>query len=212
MRIPLTGTRQRLRHLTRIPLLVALAIACVAGEAAAQLHAVPITDPGAVYELEGYSVSPPAGTNWFEMWRDPQQALFGKKIASRTHSLVATATSVAIKEKFEKFTQFQDYVDKVRIAAVDPARYKIIEYHSEFDGSFPAWCVRYRSRNEDRGAPHAQGKALVLEHIGVACLHPTLPGLLIDVGYSERGSPAEISADLRAEGEGFMRSLKFTPR
>jgi hypothetical protein len=39
---------------------------------------------------------------------------------------------------------------------------------------------------------------------------------VVDVGYSERGRAAELnaelSAELRKEGETFMRSLKFTPR
>ena len=194
----------------RIFLSFLLAVLC--GAAGAQLHAIPITDATAVYELEGYSVLPPQGNNWFELRRDKQRALFGKKIESRTHSFVATATSSLINEKFEKSGQFQEYIDRMRIADVDPARYKIVEYNSGFDSSFPAWCVKYRVKTADRGAPYAPGGALLLEHFGVTCLHPTLPGLVIDVGYSERGRPAEISAEMRAEGEGFMRSLKFTTR
>ncbi len=181
----------------------------LAGDAGAQLQASPITDATAVYELEGYSVLPPQGKNWFELGRDRQHALFGKKIDSPTHSFVATATSGQVAEKFEKPEQFQDYVDKMRVADIDPTRYKLIEFNSGFDPSFPAWCVKYHARTEDRGAPHAKGRALQLEHFGVTCLHPALPGLVIDVGYSERGRLAEISADLQAEGEGFVRSLKF---
>lgn len=196
----------------RIVLPWVLAMSWLAGDAGAQLQALPIIDSTAVYELEGYSVLPPQGKNWFELQRDKQQALFGKKVESHTHSFVATATSGQVAEKFEKAEQFQEYVDKMRVADIDPTRYKLIEFNSGFDPSFPAWCVKYHAKTEDRGAPYAMGRALLLEHFGVTCLHPTLPGLVIDVGYSERGRPAEISAELRAEGEGFMRSLKFTPR
>ncbi len=187
-----------------------IAISGIAFDAGAQLYSKPINDALSGYELEGYSVLPPPGSNWFEMQRDRQQVLFGKKIDSRTHSFVATATSGEINEIFDKPAQFQDYVDKMRIAAVDPARYKIVEYRSAFDPSYPAQCVRYHSKTEDRGAPYAQETALLLEHFGVTCLHPALPRLVVDVGYSERGRSTEISDALRAEGETFMRSLKFT--
>jgi hypothetical protein len=189
-------------------LLLALAVAC--SDAAAQLHASPITGP-AVYELEGYSVAAPQGKNWFEMRRDKQQALFGKRIESPTHSFAAAATSGVIAEKFERPEQFQEYVDKMRGGST-ALGYKVIDYNSELETSFPAWCVRYRLRSEDRDAPHAKGRVLLKEDYGVTCLHPALPGLIVDVGYSERGRPAEISAELQAEGEAFLRSLKFTPR
>ena len=194
---------------TAAGLAVALSLA---GGAAAQTHAVPTTGITTAYVLEGYSVLPPPGKNWFEMGRDKQHVLFGKKIESRTHSFAATATSGLIDEKFETREQFQNYVNKVRVADLGSERFKMLEFSSDFDPAFPAWCVRYRAKTQDRAAPFAIGRALLLEHIGITCLHPAMPDLVVDVGYSERGRPAEISAELREEGESFMRSLKFTPR
>src|SRR5208282_1291585 len=95
----LAGPRQRTEHLKLVFLPWVLAMSWLAGNAGAQLQAFPITDSAAVYELEGYSVLPPQGKNWFELRRDKQQALFGKKIESPTHSFVATATSDLISEK-----------------------------------------------------------------------------------------------------------------
>ena len=183
----------------------------LAGSAGAHTHAIP-TEVTKIYELEGYSVLAPPGKNWFEMGRDRQQVLFGKKIESRTHSFAATATSGLIGDKFETREQFQAYVNQMRVVDLGADRYKVIEFSSDFDPAFPAWCVRYRSKTHDRAAPYSLGRVLLLEHIGVACLHPTIADLVVDVGYSERGRPAEISAELRAEGESFMRSLKLTPR
>ena len=190
--------------------LCALALAIARADAAAQLYATPVTNPAAVYEFDGYSVGAPQGRYWFEMRRDRQQALFGKKIDSRTHAFAATATSGQVPEKFASRDDFREYIDKMRSAADGTAR-KVIAYDSEFDTSFAAWCVKYRLKSEDRGAPYAQGRALLQEDSGIACLHPQSPDLVVDVGYSERGRPGEMSADLRAEGEGFMRSLKLTP-
>jgi hypothetical protein len=189
-----------------------LAALSLAGAVQAQMYATPITSATKAYELEGYSVLPPPGKNWFEMGRDKQQVLFGKRIESRTHSFAATAASGQIDEKFETREQFQEYVNRTRAADLGAERYKMLEFSSDFDPAFAAWCVRYRAKTEDRGAPYSMGRLLQAEHNGVTCLHPTIPALVVDVGYSERGRSAEISAELRGEGENFMRSLKFAPR
>lgn len=189
-----------------------IAALALAGNAGAQTYALPITGIPKAYEQEGYSVLPPPGKNWFEMGRDKQQVLFGKKIESRTHSFAATAASGLIDEKFATREQFQEYVNKMRAADFGSDRFKILEFSSDFDPAFPAWCVRYRAKTRDRAAPNAIGRVLLLEHIGVTCLHPTIPDMVVDVGYSERGRAAEISPDLRGEGESFMRSLTFESR
>jgi hypothetical protein len=182
----------------------------LASLANAQLHAVPITDATPDYVLEGYRVVPPPGNNWFEMHRDKQQALFGKKIESPTHSFVATATSTRITEAFETREQFQDYVNKMRTADPEEKRYREIEFDSAPDETFAAWCVRYRFKRADRGTVPSRPQTLVLEDIGVTCLHPEKKQIVVDVGYTERGRAAELSADLRKEGEHFIRSLQFT--
>jgi hypothetical protein len=193
-----------------------LATAGFAHDAAAQLHALPVTDPAAVYELEGYSVSPPPGKSWFEMQRDRQQVLFGKKVDSPTHSFGATATSDLIADKFETREQFQDYVNKLRTADFDATRFKVIEFESAMDTTYPAWCVRYRLKHTDSNAVLARNRTLLVEDFGVTCVHPEKKDLIVDVGYSERGRAAELkselSAGLRREGESFMRSLKFKAR
>jgi hypothetical protein len=193
----------------RIAFAVILGAALLAGAAQAQLHAVPVTDATPVYVLDGYRVLPPPGKYWFEMQRDRQQALFGKKLDSPTHSFVATATSGLINEKFETREQFQEYVNKMRTAELDTARFRVIEFESTADNSFATWCVRYRFKRADRDAVLSRNKTLLLEDFGVACLHPARRDLMVDVGYSERGRPAELNPELRKEGESFMRSLEF---
>jgi hypothetical protein len=182
----------------------------------AQLHALPITDPPLLYEFEGYSVLPPPGKSWFEMQRDKQQALFGKKLDSPTHSFGATATSDVISEKFETRERFIEYVNKLRTVEFDPTRFRVIEFESFVDEGQPTWCVRYRLKHTDRNAVLARNRTLLVEDFGITCLHPERRNLIVDVGYSERGRPpeltTELSAGLRKEGESFVRSLKFRTR
>lgn len=188
-----------------------LATALLACDAGAQLHAIPIPEPGVVYEMEGYSVISPRGKNWFELKRDGRNVYFGKKIASRTHAFIATAMSGLIAEKFEKPEEFRDYVSRMLPLRGDE-RHTVIENLVELDQAAGRFCVRHRTKAEDRDALYARGKTLLAETTGVSCLHPNSPGLSISVSYTERGYPQEASAALQAEGESFVRSLKFTPR
>ena len=183
----------------------------LAGNAGAQLHAIPTAESGAIYEMEGYSVLSPRGKNWFELKRDGHNVYFGKKIASRTHAFIATAMSAPIAEKFEKPGEFRDYVGKMLPLRGDD-RHTVIENLVELDQVAGRFCVRHYTKAEDRGALYAKGKMLLAETVGISCLHPDSPGLSISVSYTERGYPQEASAALRAEGESFVRSLRFTPR
>ena len=211
-----TGAPKRWRRLARLVLCIAIATAAGARSAVAQLHAVPIKDPSAVYELEGYSVQPPPGPGWFEMQRDRHLAMFGRKVDSPTHSFGATATSDSINEKFETREQFRDYVNKYRTAEFDPARFKVLEFESALDDTQAAWCVRYHLKHTDRDAVLARNRILLVETFGITCLHPEKNEVVVDVGYSERGRVAELktdlSASLRTEGESFIRSIRFGKR
>ena len=188
-----------------------LTTALLASDVGAQLHAIPLTGPDVVYAMEGYSVLAPPGKNWFELKRDDRNVYFGKKIASRTHAFIATAMSGLIAEKFKKPEEFRDYVSKMLPLRGDE-RHTVIENLVELDQAAGRFCVRHYTKAEDRDALYARGKTLLAETIGVSCLHPDNPGLSISVSYTERGYPQEASAALRAEGESFVRSLKFTPR
>jgi hypothetical protein len=191
--------------------LLLLVIAVSAGDAGAQLYAKPVTAPEVIYEMDGYSVLPPPGKNWFELERDQKYAYFGKKLESRTHSFIAMALSAPMREKFEKPEEFRDYVSKM-LALTSDERNAVIESGAALDGPPERFCVRHYTKAVDRKAVYAAGRALLVETIGVSCLHPDNRALSVDVSYTERGDPAETNLELRAEGESFVRSLKFISR
>lgn len=195
----------------QLPALLLLAMAEFAGNAGAQLYAKPVTAPEVIYEMDGYSILPPPGKNWFELERDRKYAYFGKKLESRTHSFIAIALSVPMREKFEKPEEFRDYVSKMLALAGDE-RNSVLESWAELDEPAERFCVKYSMKAEDRKAVYAGGRSLLVETIGMSCLHPDNRGLSVDVSYTQRGYPAETNTELRAEGESFVRSLKFISR
>ena len=196
---------------TRLFPLALLSIAMIGGEAVAQLYAKPVTAPGTPYEMDGYRVLPPPGKDWFEQKREKPYVYFGKRLPSRTHSFIAIALSVTIDDKFEKPEEFLDYVSRM-LAVTRDERNAVIESRVELNDAVGRFCVRYYTRTEDRDAVYAKGKVLLVETFGVNCLHPERRDLVVDVSYTERGNAAEASAELRAEGESFVRSLKFIQR
>jgi hypothetical protein len=188
-----------------------LLLVMAGGNADAQLHAKPVVAFESAYELDGYSVQPPSGKNWFELRRDRGYVYFGKKLASRTHSFIAIALSAALRDKFEQPEEFREYVIKMLSVAGD-ARNTVVENRAELDDTLGRYCVRYYIKAEDRDAIYANGRVLLAETVGVSCLHPDDRGLTVDVSYTQRGYPQEIGAELRSEGESFVRSLKFNSR
>jgi hypothetical protein len=118
--------------------------------------------------------------------------------------------SVLITDKFENPEAFRDYISRSLPLRGD-ARHTVIENRVEMDTVLGRFCVRHYTKAEDRDAPYAQGKTLLAETFGVSCLHPDNANLNITVSYTERRNPAETGAELRAEGESFVRSLKFRP-
>jgi hypothetical protein len=93
----------------------------------------------------------------------------------------------------------------------DP-RNTVVESRAELDSTLGDFCVRHYTKAADRNAIYSRGTPLLVETIGVSCLHPQNRSLTIDVSYTERGYPTEANAELRAEGESFVRSLKFISR
>ena len=203
------GAAHFLRQIIRIFAALSL-FATIAGETNAQLYATPIPSPAKPYRMDGYEIMPPQGQSWFEMKKERHFIYFGKRLGSPTHSFIAIALSAPVDEAFESPEGFRDHVAKQLADNPGDARSKITIAAVELDPESGPFCVRYQTKTEDRGAANAKGKALLAETFGLSCLHTTNKNLAIDVSYTERGLPAEIGTLLRDEGEGFIRSLKFT--
>ena len=148
--------------MSKIFLFLLLAMELAANNADAQLRAVPLAGAGVTYGMERYSVLSPQGKDWFELKRDKQNVYFGKKIASRTHSFIATAMSTSIAEKFSSPGEFRDYVSRMLTLRGDE-RHTVIENRAEADNTLGRFCVKYYTKAEDRDALYAKGKTLLTE-------------------------------------------------
>jgi hypothetical protein len=182
------------------------------GAPAAQRGALPprVDDPHTAYELQGLTVRPPQGRDWFVFRRDREAVFFGKKVTSPTHAFAASVVTQLVDRTFANPEEFLEFIKQAHAAGINPARETVIENDAALDGTFARYCVRYHVKAEDRGAPGAQSGPLTMVNYGVTCLHPHIPNLLVDVGYSERGRASELDPELRAEGNSLVQSLSFT--
>jgi len=179
--------------------------------AGAQFKADPVTGPDTTYELDGYSVHAPTGADWFLIVQDKQTVGFGKRKISPTHAFTATATSTRTNKKFKTLAEFVAYVKNGNVGSIDPQRETILKNDAVSDEEAPApFCAGYRLKTEDRGVTGINGTLFTLSY-GIVCVHPTAPNLLVDVGYSERGTEDELNSEpLQNEGVDFVNSLKFS--
>ena len=156
------------------------------------------------------TVHPPQGRDWYVFHNDREAVLFGKKLDSPTHAFAVSVITQLVERSFTSPEEFLQFIKQAHQAGIDPARQKVLENDGILDESVARYCVRYHVKAEDRGAPGAEHSPLSMVNYGITCLHPTIPQLLLDVGYSERGRPGELDAELRAEGDSVVRSLSFT--
>jgi hypothetical protein len=169
-----------------------------------------VESPRAVYELQGITINPPQGQNWYVLRRDREAVFFGKKVDSPTHAFAATAITQLVQRTFNSPEEFLEFVKQAHGVEIDPVRQRVLENDAALDGSTTRYCVRYHIKTEDGAARGTQNEPLITVNYGVTCMHPTIPQLLVDVGYSERGRQNDLDPELRAEGDSVVRSLRFT--
>ncbi len=198
------AARSSLRKLV----LLWLMLGCVTS-AQAQLYAKPITSANTSYDFNGFRITAPQGSSWFELAHENTSVFFGKKLTSPTHSFIAAAITTIIDASFERPEDFLAFVGD-SLPLQQDTRNRVLENRAELAPDRGRFCIRYYIRSEDNAAVNAGGKPLQTETFGVSCLHPEYAHFSIDLSYAERGLPGETNADLRTEGEGFLRGMIFT--
>ena len=187
-----------------------LAGACAASFACAghAQRANPILEPEQPWGFQGFSLRPPAGAGWYSLAKSRTRAVLGRRIESRTHTLVAAVHSARLARPFESPEALAAELRARRARDLDPARFRLIEVDERRDDLDGAWCTRYRVDAEERATAE---RLLVLRIQGRSCVHPAAPDLLVDLSVSERGLPGETDDGTRAQAGSFLDSLRFAP-
>lgn len=145
--------------------------------------------------FEAYSVQAPAASGWMVARGGAYDVAFGAAL-TRTHTWAMTAAAVP----FQLGSLEQVREEFVRNS--DPVRFRIVHAGAEKQRLNGADCVRLNIKAEEL-------KTFVIEATQLTCLHPSAPGLAIEVGYHERYLPGERNGALNEAGERFIRSARF---
>jgi hypothetical protein len=186
----------------RLSLLVLLPAACAAP---------PERDPVEVSKrlaFSGYSIVPPPGAGWVR--RDPPGTDAGFEHAGAvpgSRVLLVTATRPAPR-RYASVKEFLDDMIARQENEAEPRRFHVLQESTSLAPEIGQYCVRTSATAEDRAGPGQP----VLDATRLVCLHPTAPGWMVTVAWSERHPRGASSPALDAEGERFVASLRFFDR
>lgn len=160
----------------------------------------------------GFSIARPAGASWFlrtsEQKRD--HALLRRDVGALFHSFFFEVQMVQLERPP---TSHEDFAAAARMDGhLDPRRFEMVAYRQEPVTLQGQWCIRYESTATDRASPIAPGQVLVVVDRGFVCKHPSWPGAVVTMHYSEQALPDGLAPVLYAEGEELLRGTRIEIR
>lgn len=163
-------------------------------------------------EHVGFSIARPAGPSWFlrtsEQKRD--HALLRRDVGARPHSFFFEVQMVQLERPP---TSHEDFATAARMDGhLNPPRFELVAYRQESVTVQGQWCIRYESTAKDRASPLAPGQVLVVVDRGFVCKHPSWPGAVVTMHYSQQALPDGLEPVLFAEGEELLRGTRIETR
>jgi hypothetical protein len=156
---------------------------------------------GEKLHFEAYSLQVPASSGWMVTRGGAYDVAFGAAMTP-THTWAMTAAAIPLVKRFERDEEFLAHIRDGFLRDSDPARFRIVSSDGRVERLNGATCARLALKAED--GPH-----FIIEATQITCMHPSAPGLVIEVGYHERYLPGEASGALSDAGERFIRSVRF---
>lgn len=158
------------------------------------------------YLLGLYEISPPRGSDWYEMPRAKGFLAYGKKLETKNRTFAASVHVHDVSVRFASESDFLAFVKSTRASDTDPDRFDQLLHDEKLDGSKAPFCTRFHLKAEDKVVSKSSGIPSFLEAKGFSCLHPNKQKI-VTVEYSERAPSPFQDPILLAEGEHFINSL-----
>lgn len=170
----------------------------------------PVTDPTSPLALEGLTVLPPQGTNWYVVAEDSQGVVFARRFSDEAVSTIASASSGSSESTFGSPTGFLRHVERVLSKGRDPERAEDVTCSARLTRRHGDYCVEYLETFLDRGFPAAKGRTLRVENRGCWLLHPEDLGQSVVLLYSTR-RPSSEPVGGGAAAERFFSGVQLPP-
>ena len=171
---------------------------------------LPVRDPAAPYELDGFAVTAPAGEHWWvERKTTRTEVRFDRNTGrGRDHTVIAWAESFRwphAKEALEEAVRKD--LEAYRRGLQDPARYSDLRFEVTTRRVQGMSCIQASFAVRDRGVPYAPGEAFTMRGWDIYCPNfaPSTPMVLklaLSQRYAPRFQPLSLETDLERFVEG----------
>lgn len=194
------------------PAAMVLALGCAGAPTAPASEFVEGAQMAPRLQYVGFSIERPAGASWFlrpsEQKRD--RALLRRDVGDLPHSFFFEVQMVQLERAAVSHEEF------AQLARMDghltPPRFELVTYRQERVTVQGQWCIRYDSTVRDLASPRSPGQVLVVVERGFVCKHPSWPGAVVTMHYSEQALPDGLLPVLYAEGEELLRGTRIEIR
>lgn len=176
---------------------------------------IPQSTPGAPWAFIGYAITPPASANWFVANGTPRGGTMGRQLSgTEPHTAVLVLSSESIGKAVESDTALLELA-RARHARIGE-RWTVQQHDETVVRHGGTRCARHaiearepEDRSPRKDADKLNARRTSLHVIGLSCMHPNDPTVLIEVGVSERSREEAMTADVRKEAEAVIASLAF---
>ncbi|MGH6609937.1 MAG: tetratricopeptide repeat protein, partial [Burkholderiaceae bacterium] len=180
-----------------------------------QVAQIPQTAPGAPWAFIGFAVTTPAEGNWFVATGTPRSGSMGRHLsAGDDHTAVMVMQSELLDKPVDTDAGLLELTRSRHAKLAE--RWQIDKHDETIVRHAGTRCARHsldaqqledKSPRKDAAKANAQRASMFV--VGISCVHPTDPTMLVEVGVSERGRTSKISPDIVRDAEAAIASLSF---
>ena len=176
---------------------------------------IPQSAPGSPWAFIGFGITPPTDPEWFVASSTPRGGIMGRTLsAAQSHTAVLAISSELLDQPIESDTALlataRDRHARIGERLTISAHEETVQRHGG------TRCARHRisarepeDRSPRKDAAKANTSRSYLNIVGLSCVHPTEPRLLIEVGVSERSPRADMPAAIARDAGRTFDSLVF---
>ncbi len=170
----------------------------------------PVTDHKERNSTLGFSITPPAGSGWYEKLQ-ANTLFYLKKTPGDKYAIYTTATEISLQASKADGAALVEEVRHGKELATRSKGYQNVSLRLALEPRHSSLCVRYTQEYEDHGRVRVATEDFVrIRKNGLVCMHPKTPRAGIDICYVESFRSADpIATGYGAEGESFIGSLRF---
>ena len=176
---------------------------------------IPQTALGSPWGFIGFAVATPTGPEWFVATSNPRSGSMGRHLsAGGDHTAVLVLSSEMLAKPIETDGALLELA-RSRHAKLSE-RWQIGKHEETIVRHAGTRCARHTleavqledtSPRKDAAKANEQRNSMFV--IGISCVHPTDPTMLVEVGVSERGRAIKSSPAVARDAEQAIASLSF---